>query len=235
MDFLNFIWAEGMPTPDQLTVLQREIPAWVREMDERGVRRFGRELDLPETGAAVRVRDGRTLVTDGPFAETKEFVAGFDLFDCADTDAAVEAAAACPISWIQTTEVRPFLRGVEVSERALAFGRSEDSPGLPYALISWIDNDAEPPADEIAAWRREARARGLHVLGEAIGGADTARTVRVRDGRRRITPGPRSEGAEFIGGIEVVNCAGRDQAIELAAAHPVARDHAVEVRPFYVE
>src|ERR1700759_986014 len=103
MDFLHFIWAEGMPSPDELTVLQREIPAWVQEMDRRGIRRLGRELDLPATAATVRVRDGRALVTDGPFAETKEFVAGFDLLDCADLAQAVEVAAACPISWIQTT------------------------------------------------------------------------------------------------------------------------------------
>jgi hypothetical protein len=235
MDFLHFIWAEGMPSADELTVLQREIPAWVQEMDRRGIRRFGRELDLSETAAAVRVRDGQTLVTDGPFAETKEFVAGFDLLDCAGLEEAVEVAAACPISWIQTTEVRPFTDRVELSERAQAFGRADDSPGRPYALIAWIPADASPAADETAAWRKEAQARGLHILGAAIGGADSARTVRVRDGETRVSDGSRSGGPQFIGGIEVVNCLERAQAVELAAAHPVAREHAIEVRPFYVE
>ena len=46
----------------------------------------------------VRVRDGETLVSDGPIAETKEFVAGFDLFDCADLDEAIDAAAKSPVA-----------------------------------------------------------------------------------------------------------------------------------------
>ena len=70
MKYLVFICAEGLPAPEELAVLQRECPGWVEEMDGRGVRLLGRELDLPETAATVRVRGGQTLVTDGPFAET---------------------------------------------------------------------------------------------------------------------------------------------------------------------
>ena len=68
MKYLLFIWAEGRPAPEDLAVTQREIPGWVEEMDGRGVRLLGRELDLPDTAVTVRVRDGETLVTDGPFA-----------------------------------------------------------------------------------------------------------------------------------------------------------------------
>src|ERR1700761_5900249 len=53
-----FIWADGMPTPDELAGLQRDLPSWVQDVDRRGVRLFGRELDLPETAATVRVRRG---------------------------------------------------------------------------------------------------------------------------------------------------------------------------------
>ena len=70
MKYLLLIRADGMPAPEELAVMQRELPGWVEKMDGRGVRLFGRELDLPETAATVRVRDGETLVTDGPFAET---------------------------------------------------------------------------------------------------------------------------------------------------------------------
>jgi hypothetical protein len=56
--------------------MQREIPRWSQEMQARGVYLLGRPLDLPETGATVRVRDRETLVTDGPFVEAKEFIAG---------------------------------------------------------------------------------------------------------------------------------------------------------------
>ena len=65
-------------------------------MDSRGVRLLGRELDLPQTAVTVRVRGGETLVTDGPFAETKEFVAGLDIFECADLDEAIEVGGQEP-------------------------------------------------------------------------------------------------------------------------------------------
>jgi hypothetical protein len=88
---------------------------------------------------------------------------------------------------------------------------------------------------EDEAWRRDVAARGLHVLGHALGGPDTARTVRVRDGETQLSDGPYPEAEEFIAGIDVVTCADRQQAIQLAAAHPIARYHAIEVRPFYIE
>src|SRR6516162_5807109 len=123
MKYLQFIWADGLPAPDDLAVMQRECPGWVEEMDGRGVRLLGRELSPPETAATVRVRDGETLVTDGPFAETKEFIAGFSLVECADFDEAIEVAARCPVSWFQTIEVRPFTGGLRLGEEAFAFGR----------------------------------------------------------------------------------------------------------------
>jgi len=241
MNYLLFIWADGMPAPDELAVLQREIPGWVEEMDRRGVRLLGRELDLPETAATVRVRDGQTLVTDGPFAETKEFVAGFDLLECADLDEAIEVAAKCPISWIQQVEIRPFSDGLRLGAQASAFGRGEDGAVSPYLLSMWVDGTSGPPPGDAAvlregeAWRQDLVARGIHVLGNPLGGTDTATTVRVRDGETLLSDGPFSEIEEFIAGIDVVSCADRQEAIQLAAAHPIARYHAIEVRPFYSE
>jgi hypothetical protein len=54
-------------------------------------------------------------------------------------------------------------------------------------------------------------------------------------GETLLSDGPFIETKEFIAGIDVVSCADRQQAIQLAAAHPIARYHAIEVRPFYVE
>ena len=75
--------------------------------------------------------------------------------------------------------------------------------------------------------------RGLQVLGNALLGPEEARTIRIRDGETLITDGPFTETKEFIAGIDVVRCADREQAIQLAAAHPIARYYAIEVRPFY--
>jgi len=238
---LLIICDDGLPAPEELAVMQRELPGWVEEMKGRGVHLLGRELDLPETGATVRVRDGETLVTDGPFAETKEFIAGFNLLECAGLDEAIEVAVKCPISWFQTLEIRPFADGLRLGEEASAFGRGEDGDARPYLLTMWMGGTPAAPfndqavMDEGEAWRLDLEARGLQVLGNALEGPETATTVRVRGGETLLSDGPFIETKEFIAGIDVVSCADRQQAIQLAAAHPIARYHTIEVRPFWGE
>lgn len=241
MKYMLLIGSEGIPAPEVMTVLQRECPIWIAEMEARGVRLLGRELDLPTTAATVRVRDGETLVTDGPFTETKEFVAGFDLLECADLDEAIEVAAKHPCSWFNKVEVRPFMDGLRLADEAFAFGRGEDGDRRPYLLIMWMGGTPAAPFDDQAvmdegeAWRLEMEARGLQILGNALESPETATTVRVRNGQTLLTDGPFIETKEFIAGIDVVSCADRRQAVALAAAHPLARYHAIEVRPFYLE
>ena len=211
MKYLLFICADGVPAPEELAVMQRECPGWVEEMDGRGVRLFGRELDLPETAATVRVRDGETLVSDGPFAETKEFVAGFDVLECADLDEAIEVAAKHPSSWFQSIEIRPFVDGLELGEAAQAFARGDDSAGTPYCLMMCLDGIPRHRSTRrrrsCATARpggRTCEARGLQVLGHAlVQHTDTATTVRVRDGETLLSDGPFVETKEFIGGIDV--------------------------------
>jgi len=241
MKYLLSIWADGMPAPEDMAVIQREIPGWVEEMDGRGLRLLGRGLDRPEQAATVRVRDGEMLVTDGPFAETKEFMAGFDLFECADLDEAIEATAKHPVSWSQAIEIRPFMDGLRLGEKASAFARGDDSAGTPYLLMMWMGGtpaapfDGQAVMDEGEAWRDDLEARGLQVLGNALEDTDTATTVRVRDGETLLSDGPFIETKEFIAGIDIVSCADRQQAVQLAAEHPIARYFAIEVRPFYRE
>ena len=81
---------------------------WVAEMDGRGVRLFGSELEPPGRARTVRVRDKHATVTDGPFAETKEQIAGFDVLECADLDEAIDVAAKHPMACVGILEVRPF-------------------------------------------------------------------------------------------------------------------------------
>ncbi|MBO0869328.1 MAG: transcription initiation protein [Micromonosporaceae bacterium] len=81
---------------------------WVAEMDGRGVRLMGNQLRPVADATTVTVRRGETIVSDGPFAETKEQIAGFDIIECADLDQAIEVAAKHPIAAYGAVEVRPF-------------------------------------------------------------------------------------------------------------------------------
>jgi hypothetical protein len=87
-----------------------DIDAWVAEMDGRGVRLEGNALD-PANATTVRVRAGETLISDGPFAETKELMVGYDMLDCKDLDEAIEVASKHPLARLGAMELRPFPAG----------------------------------------------------------------------------------------------------------------------------
>nr|WP_221471907.1 YciI family protein [Amycolatopsis umgeniensis] len=83
--------------------------AWAAERTRRGMRVNGMGLHAPESATTVRVRDGKALLTDGPFAETKEQIGGITILDCDTREQAVEAAKSHPWSAIGTIEVREML------------------------------------------------------------------------------------------------------------------------------
>jgi hypothetical protein len=236
MKYLNFVAADGRPAREDVAVMQREIPDWEREA--QGVRLLGRALDLPYTARTLRVRDGQLLVTDGPFVEAKEFIAGFDLLECTGLDQCIAVAATAPVARFMAVEIRPFASEPRLDEKAAAFGRFEDGTAHPYALAVWAGGTQAPPSLDQAvlaegdAWRQEAAARGLHVLGGALEGAGTVTTLRVREGKILLADGPFFTTGEYIAAIDVVSCANQEQAVQLATTHPAARSHPIEVRPF---
>ncbi len=70
----------------------------------------GQGLQLPETATTVRVRDGKTVTTDGPFVETKEALNGYLIYEADDLDAAIELAARIPAARLGgAIEVRPTM------------------------------------------------------------------------------------------------------------------------------
>jgi hypothetical protein len=81
---------------------------WAAEMDKRGIRLQGNQLQAVSAATTVRVRNGEAMVVDGPFAETKEQIAGFDILECADLDEAIAVAAQHPVARFGALELRPF-------------------------------------------------------------------------------------------------------------------------------
>ena len=84
------------------------IEEWVDEMDGSGVRLDGQRLAQPAEAKTVRVRGGRVVTTDGPFAETKEIMAGYDIIEASSFEQAVEVASKHPMARDGMIEVRPF-------------------------------------------------------------------------------------------------------------------------------
>ena len=95
---------DALPEDEQQRVAERYM-ALAREP----VTVVSDELEDPDTATTVRVRDGETLTTDGPFAETKEQLGGFYLIDCASLDEALEFAARIPAAERGAVEVRPVV------------------------------------------------------------------------------------------------------------------------------
>jgi hypothetical protein len=95
-------------TPEEQAGMGPATEAWVTEMDSRGVRLQGDRLRPISDATTVRVRDEEVLIVDGPFAETKEQIAGYDILECADLDEAIEVAAKHPVARFGAIEVRPF-------------------------------------------------------------------------------------------------------------------------------
>ena len=100
-------------TPAEGAEMERATDAWVAEMEGRGVRLQGAPLRSVSDATTVRVRQDEVLISDGPFAETKEQIGGFDILDCTDLDEAIEVAAKHPVARIGTMELRPFWRDEE--------------------------------------------------------------------------------------------------------------------------
>src|SRR5687768_10842999 len=85
-----------------------DVEEWVSEMDKQGIRLMGDRTRPANEATTVRVRGGEVLLTDGPFAETKEQMVGFDVIECANLDEAIAVASQHPMAWGGMIELRAF-------------------------------------------------------------------------------------------------------------------------------
>ncbi len=92
--------------PDDVVI--EATRSWVKEMTARGVHLDGDRLRPATEARTLRMGGEELLVTDGPFAETREQIAGYDILECSDIEEAIRVAARHPFARIGTIEVRPF-------------------------------------------------------------------------------------------------------------------------------
>ena len=115
-------------TPEESGQIMAAYGAFGAKAQEAGVLLGGEGLQPTATATTVRVRDGETLLTDGPFAETREQLAGYYLLDCADLDDANRWAAQIPDAASGAIEVRPVMN-YEAMGNAEAHVQSEGARG----------------------------------------------------------------------------------------------------------
>jgi hypothetical protein len=219
------------------------LDAWIEEMTARGLLLDGSKLQPVSDATTVRAPEGRTVVTDGPFAETKEQVAGYDVIDCPDLDSAVAVAAAHPTSHVGSIEVRASAPGMPdpVVPQRPAHGKYRYlmlvCADMRRAMAAAIEADraghsgenVDQGPDEVDLWIDELGDRRLY--GWPLELPDRAVTVRRVDDRVVTTDGPFAETKEQIAGYDLLECSDLDEAISAAASHPVAGGGVIELRP----
>ncbi|WP_435207516.1 YciI family protein [Micromonospora sp. bgisy143] len=104
-------------------------------------------------------------------------------------------------------------------------------------FMMFVCSDTAPDTDptelpDIHKWVADNDARGRRLTGNVLAPASAATTVRVRAGELLVSEGPFAETAEVIVGFDLLDCADLDEAIEVARAHPMAREGRLELRPY---
>jgi hypothetical protein len=106
MKYMMFVATDTEPEPDSDAI--PTIEGWIESVQGGGKWVIGDRLRPIEAATTVRVRKGELLVTDGAFAETKEWIAGFDVLECDNLDEAIEIASRHPMAYQGRIELRPF-------------------------------------------------------------------------------------------------------------------------------
>jgi hypothetical protein len=105
MQYVLFVCTD--PTGDPYDAASDDAGEWFDRLQAAGQYVIGDRLRPVEDATTVRVRSGERIITDGPFAETREWIAGFDLIEADDLDAAIDIAAQHPMARFGRIEVRP--------------------------------------------------------------------------------------------------------------------------------
>jgi hypothetical protein len=113
MRYLMLIYSEqqNTPPPDsgEPAKMMAAYAAFTQDVQARGLMEGGEALQPTSTATTVRVRNGERLITDGPFAETREQLGGFYLLKCKNLDEAIDLAARIPGAQHGSVEIRPIM------------------------------------------------------------------------------------------------------------------------------
>ena len=224
-------WNE-LPEPDRQQMMAQGdtmVARWI----EQGKHRGGAPLHSVATATTIRFADGKFVVTDGPFAETREQLGGYILVEAESREEAVNhwlAAGNVGPGTIEVREVAPFPQ----PDATPISGRKQ------YMLLCYHDQeqwDASPAAErqrlstDAPFFAQEMAASGRWISGAPLVNPARARSIRSQDGKLLVTDGPFAETKEHLAGYILFHAADLDEAIAVGRRFHAKRAGAVEVRP----
>jgi hypothetical protein len=201
----------------------------------------GGALASIRTAKSLRRKDGKVIVTDGPFAETKEQLGGFGVLEARDIEQAIELMSKHPGVQYGSFEIRAI--DEQISEHckpsdSLAVGRMEGTKFI--CLGYWneknwnamSDSQREAMIEACRAYGEVLQQHGQWVGGEALESARTAKTLRPQGRKVIVTDGPFAETKEQLGGLAVYKFKDMQQAVEAWSNHPcLGAGDVLELRP----
>jgi hypothetical protein len=200
----------------------------------------GGALRASPTAKTLRWRNGKVVVTDGPYAETKEQLGGFGVLEARDIDEAIELMRPHPAVRVSCFEIRPADETANGTCTAPATPDASKFPRTFYCL-GYMDEkkwetmavaDQEAFMKDCTAYDEMLRKNGHWVAAEALQYARQAKTLRFKDGKVLVTDGPFAETKEQLGGVVAVQAWDLQQAVELFSKHPALPfGITIELRP----
>ena len=211
----------------------------------------GAALEPSRKAKTLRRRNGEVIVTDGPFAETKEQLGGIGILEARDMVHAIELMSKHPgLHYGATFEIRPLdEESLHRRSESIAAWRNTapaaDPQAQKFASLGYIDENgwaSSSVEEQNAILQRciafdEARIKsGQWLSGVALQSAQTAKTLRGKAGQVVVTDGPFAETKEYLGGVVVLALQDVSDAIALVSEHPaLAFGVAIEIRPINEE
>ena len=227
---LLFIDREGAPAAEPAGMA--DLSSFAAQLASQGRLLRAAPLGPASAGAHVRVRDGTTFVTDGPFAESKEALGGFWILEAESRDAAIEIARRA----FELGEPRPEARSgaIEVHRIQARYTFPDAGEGTPFLHAfrqepGHTDPDGGRGREMIAHGETLVRDGRLVETAPLAGDPPPAR-IESRRGKTLVTDGLFAETKDVVGGYSLLRAASRVEAIEIAKGCPHAKWGPLEVR-----
>src|SRR5262245_20748993 len=201
----------------------------------------GEALQLSQAAKTVRSKGGKVIVTDGPYAETKEQIGGFGVIEARDMQHAVELISKHPGVRFGPFEIRPIDGDLTARCQPEAGDATTPAEGTKFVCLGYGNENAwdamssserEVMIEECMAYDAVLRKYGQSLGGVALRSVRTAKTLRCKGGKVLVTDGPLAETKEHLGGVAINRFRDMDQAIEAWSKHPCLRvGDSLEIRP----